>query len=72
MLLLVDRSTFYMASFQMKRKTSRIKQKLKLVILLMEKPEVYGMPMFTNLISTQSTTVILMTNSQWNNGGSPL
>lgn len=72
MLLLVDRSTFYMASFQMKRKTSRIKQKLKLVILLMEKPEVYGMPMFTNLIFTQSTTVILMTNSQWNNGGSPL
>lgn len=38
----------------------------------MEKPEVYDMPMFTNLIFTQSTTVILMTNSQWNNGGSPL
>lgn len=48
----------------MKRKTNRIKQKLKPVTLVMEKPEVDGMLMFTNLIFTQSTTVILMMNSQ--------
>ncbi|CAO2611019.1 Biorientation of chromosomes in cell division protein 1-like 1 [Lemmus lemmus] len=48
----------------MKRKTSRIKQKLKPLTLVMGRPEVYGMLTFTNLTFTQSTTAILMMSSQ--------